>query len=124
MVARWVIVLLGLSTGGWMGFDGLHALVTHDYVTPRTGPHAGQLGPWSRLVVAIGLEPRSALMKSLFVAYGIAWLSALAAFALDVRGGRWAVLVVAFASLWYVPMGTALSAAVIALLLLPPFHAQ
>lgn len=124
MVARWVVVLLGLSTGGWMGFDGLHALLKGDYVTPRTGLHAGRLGPWSHLVAAIGLEPRSPLMKLLFVAYGIAWSCALAAFALEVPGGRRAVLVVAFASLWYAPIGTALSAAVIALLLLPSLHAN
>ena len=34
------------------------ALIAGDYVTPSKGQYAGQLGPWARLVSAVGLEPR------------------------------------------------------------------
>ena len=43
----WVVVLCALTEAGWLAFDGGHALVTGDYVTPNEGPYAGQLGPWS-----------------------------------------------------------------------------
>jgi hypothetical protein len=68
--------------GGWMTFDGGRALVTGDYITPRTGSHAGQLGPWARLVRIVRIEPRSTLMKTIFVVLGAAWL-ALAVLALS-----------------------------------------
>ena len=63
---KWIIVLLAVTEAGWMTFDGLRALVVGDYVTPKTGEWAGQLGPWSRLVSAVGIEPRSTLMKCIF----------------------------------------------------------
>ena len=40
----WVVLLLAFTEGGWLAFDGGHALVVGDYVTPRTGRFAGQLG--------------------------------------------------------------------------------
>lgn len=68
----WLVVLLALIEGGWLGFDGGHAVVTGDYVTPSSGRHAGQLDPWSKLVVGIGIEPGSTLMKTIPLALGLA----------------------------------------------------
>ncbi len=34
----WIVVLLAFVEGGWLAFDGGHALVTGDYVTPSSGP--------------------------------------------------------------------------------------
>ncbi len=55
-------MLLAALEAGWMMFDGMRALIVGDYVTPKKGPYAGQLGPWSKLVSAIGLAPRSTLI--------------------------------------------------------------
>lgn len=49
----WIVLVLAFLHGGWLFFDGLHAFMKGDYVTPSTGRHAGQLGPWSKLFVAI-----------------------------------------------------------------------
>jgi hypothetical protein len=68
---NWIIVILVVFTAGWMLFDGSRALIVGDYVTPKTGEYAGQLGAWSNLVQAIGIEPRSTLMKLTFVIYGL-----------------------------------------------------
>jgi hypothetical protein len=38
-------------------------LVTGSYTVPAIGAHAGQLGPWAKLVSAIGIEPQSNEMK-------------------------------------------------------------
>lgn len=81
------IVLLAVLEGGWLLFDGLHSLITGDYVTPSSGPHAGQLGPWSYVVAAIGIAPRSTLMMSIHVVLGGAWLVAILGF---VRKVGWA----------------------------------
>lgn len=103
--------------GGWMLFDGLHAFVTGDYVTPSSGEYAGQLGPWAPVVSAVGLEPRSTLVKSIFVGYGVGYLVTLLTY---LRGRqetqRRVLLVIAAAGLWYLPVGTLLNAVVVGLL--------
>jgi hypothetical protein len=103
---HWLIVILIAFTAGWMVFDGSRALLAGDYVTPTSGEYAGQLGPWSNLVKAIGIEPRSTLMKSIFVAYGLITLSIVVCF---VRGLAWArtvLIIMCILDLWYLPVGT------------------
>lgn len=113
---RWVIPAIGLIIGGWTAFDGSRALIKGDYVTPREGAYAGQLGPWAGLVRGVGLEPRSTPVKSAFVILGIAWLVMSAAY---LAGARWSwtgLVVLSVLTLWYLPLGTVL--AVIELVLL------
>ena len=109
------MVLLVLLEAGWMVFDGTRALVVGDYVTPATGPYAGQLGPWAGVVSAVGLEPRSTAVKLLFVAYGAVGLAVLAGWLRRTWDER-PMLIAAAGTLWYLPIGTALSALQLALL--------
>jgi hypothetical protein len=51
---RWVVLVLALTEGGWMAYDGGRALLVGDYVTPSTGEYAGQLGPWKLACFAFG----------------------------------------------------------------------
>ncbi|MEV6319119.1 hypothetical protein [Streptomyces sp. NPDC051776] len=115
----WVVLGLVVIIGGWMLFDGVHALVTGDFVTPRDGTHTGQLGPWAHLVSGTGLEPRSLAVKLVFVGYAGAYLAAGVAFVARAPGGWWAAVVLAVLGLWYLPFGTVANLAVIALLLTP-----
>lgn len=116
---RWVILALALAEAGWLAFDGARALIAGDYVTPSSGPYAGQLGPWAELVRAIGIDPRSTFMKSVHAGLGVAWLVIAAAFALQ-RSRAWTgMLVCAVLALWYLPIGTILGIAQIAFLLHP-----
>ena len=106
---RVLVVVLALFEAGWMTYDGTRALIVGDYVTPREGPHAGQLGPWRHVVSAVGIEPRSPGMKAFFVAYGVVWLFVIVAF---IRGASWAptaMMIAAVGSLWYLPIGTVCS---------------
>ena len=112
----WLIAGLVLLGGGWMAFDGFHFLVTGDYVTPATGPSAGQLGPWARVVEGVGLRPRSTLVGSLFAGYGILYLTATGTWVYGSARARWAVLLVAILGLWYVPFGALLNIIVILLI--------
>lgn len=120
----WVVVGLVLLNGGWMAFDGGRALIVGDYVTPKTGLLAGTLGPWSEIVEAAGIDPRSGLMKSAFLVYGLAYLVATAALVLGAAGAWWSVLVLAVLGLWYIPFGTLINIIVIILLLLPPLRSS
>jgi len=53
----WVVIVLALVEAGWLAFDGTRALVVGDFLTPTSGTHAGQLGPWSKVVAAEHAPP-------------------------------------------------------------------
>ena len=103
---NWIVVSLVVLTAGWMLFDGSRALIVGDYVTPRTGDHAGLLGPWTTLVKFVGVEPRSTLMKIIFIVYGIVALTIAICFALGLSWARWAMIAICILGLWYLPIGT------------------
>ncbi|HEX8843869.1 MAG TPA: hypothetical protein VF791_04460 [Pyrinomonadaceae bacterium] len=103
---RWTVIVLALFVAGWMTFDGARALIAGDYVTPKSGEHAGQLGPWAKAVSIAGIKPRSVLMKTIFVVYGAAWLLMILCYALNLPWARWAMLLAAAGSLWYLWVGT------------------
>ena len=115
----WVVLFFALIEAGWFAFDGSHALVTGDYVTPKSGKFAGQLGPWSKIVIAVGIEPRSSLMKSIHLLLGLVWLSMMVCFGMQFSWAWWGMLTCAVLGLWYLPFGTLLSLIQIVLLLLP-----
>lgn len=115
---KWIITLLVLLTAGYMLFDGAHALIVGDYITPTNGEYAGQLGPWAGLVASIGIDPHSTFMKVVFVAYGFSTLAVLAGFVTQQSWGRSALLVMAVLGLWYLPFGTAINIIVLMLLFL------
>lgn len=114
---HWIITLLVAFTAGWMLFDGTRALIVGDYVTPKAGEYAGKLGPWSNLVKAVGIEPRSTLMKSIFVMYGLAALGIAICFAFGLQWARTALIVVCILGLWFLPFGTITNLIVLFLLL-------
>jgi hypothetical protein len=116
IAGRIAVLALTLLEAGWMTFDGMRALVVGDYVTPSTGAHAGQLGPWQYAVSAVGIAPRSTAMKLIFVIYGLSWLIVAVGFARGASWGWTAMVVAAAASLWYFPVGTLCSVVQLALL--------
>lgn len=104
---------------GFMALDGSRALLTGEYFTPRSGQYAGQLGPWSKVVSAVGIEPRSTLMKAIFALHGFVWLLVTGVFALGRSWAWWGMLIAAIGSLWFLPFGTLLGGIQIVLLLSP-----
>jgi hypothetical protein len=113
----WVVTVAISLNAGWMTFDGLRALIVGDYVTPRSGLRAGQLGPWSKVVQMIGLDPRSPAVKVSFVLYGIITQALLGCVLMGHQWARTALLISAVIGLVYVPAGTVLNAAAIAVLI-------
>jgi len=122
---HWAIILLVALTAGWMLYDGTRALILGDYTTASTGEYAGQLGPWSNLVQALGIDPRSTLMKSIFVLYGLAGLVIVTCFALKRSWARRVLMAVCILGLWFLPIGTVFNLAALILLFLTRVdHAQ
>ena len=120
----WIVIAIASQLGGWLTFDGSRAFILGDYVTPSSGPYAGQLGPWSKVVSAVGIEPRSTLMKSIHAALGLLWLAMAVCFAMRLPWAWWGLLGCSVATLWYLPFGAVLGVIQIALLLLPQLRAQ
>lgn len=114
---QWSALFFLGATGGWMAFDGARALIVGDYVTPKSGSYAGQLGPWATLLRKAGVDPRSTAVKWTFVAQGAATLASLVAMLLRAPWAPTACLACAIAGLWYLPVGTAFSAIATGLLL-------
>ena len=116
---KWLVVALALLNAGYMVVDGTRALTKGDFFTPSSGEHKGELGPWARVVRTIGIEPRSTAMKTFFVVYGLIWLVVIVAFAREQTWSWPAMLVLALGSLWYLTVGTVVSALVAILLFIP-----
>jgi hypothetical protein len=111
MLARLAIAILALVTGGYMVVDGVHVLATGKYIGPPTP------GPWSAVVRAVGLDPFAIGVP--FVVLGGCWLIASATLLpTSAHAAWWALLVVAVATLWYLPVGTATALATIVVLIL------
>jgi Bacteriocin-protection, YdeI or OmpD-Associated len=115
----WLSLILIASSASWMVFDGTRAFVLGDYITPQTGDFAGQLGPWSNLVKAIGIEPRSLGMKLFFIAQGFATLIVVMYYVFNKSWARSGLLVATLLGLWYLPIGTLLNLTALILQLLP-----
>ncbi len=105
-ILKWIIVIMSLLNAGYMTYDGARALMTGDYLRPKSGEYAGQLGPWSRLVEKIGIDPMSPLMKSTFLIFGIAGLFITVAFILNLSWAWNAMLIFNICCLWNLFMGT------------------
>ena len=118
-MTRHAIVIIALTIGTWLLFDGLRAVLTGAYTTPRSGIYAGQLGPWSHLLLAIGADPFSWPVRIAHLLLGFAWLSPGIAFWLLPTKAWWPLLLTCVASLWYAPFGTLAAVAVGLMLLLP-----
>lgn len=117
MVLKIIIILLSLLNAGYMAFDGARALMLGDYIRPTEGEYAGQLGPWTKVVNAIGIDPMSTLMKSLFLLIGIYGIIATLCFAFNVASGWKMLLAFCILSIWNLMFGTMSSVLVIVLLM-------
>ena len=84
-VLKWLVVTCAFLVAAWFVFDGARALVVGDYVTPKSGERAGQLGPWSKVVATVGIEPRSTRMKLILLVLGICGPVAVVCFLLQLR---------------------------------------
>lgn len=96
-----ILTILALTSGGWMLFDGGRALLKGSFVTI-----GGQLGPWTKLVRLVRLDPNSRDMKLIFMILGAATIASLGLFLTGNSWGRSGLMATAILSLWFIPFGT------------------
>ena len=102
-----VVSAIPIAVGGYMLFDGMHALLLGSYYGPG-------IGPWGFLVSIAGIDPGA--MAAPFVIQGSLWLFFLAAGVYHRRWAWYGKLATAIATLWYIPFGTILSIAQVVVL--------
>jgi len=117
-ILKWCIVLLAVLQFGFMAFDGSRALIKGDYIRPKTGEYAGQLGPWSKITMAVGINPEGNFMKVLFVLWGVAGLWLTYRFIQNPTGALMSLLIFDACTLWYLTVGTVSSVIQIVLLVI------
>ncbi|MBD3638656.1 MAG: hypothetical protein HUJ25_14990 [Crocinitomicaceae bacterium] len=86
-ILRVLTILLAVFNFGYMVVDGIIALTQGDYIRPESGEYAGQLGPWSELVSAIGIPPESIFMKCFFCFLGF-WACSLQSLLYATKNGH------------------------------------
>jgi hypothetical protein len=117
IVLKWIIILLASMNSLYMIYDGSRALITGDYLRPKSGEYAGQLGPWSKLAEKIGIDPMSTLMKCIFLFFGIAGLIVTIGFMMDLSWSWKTLLIFNICTTWNLFFGTASGILQIVLLL-------
>ena len=117
-IIKWVVVLLAILNFGYMTYDGGRALVKGDYIRPQSGAYAGKLGPWSKIVTKIGMDPESTAMKIVFLIWGLIGLAITFCFVLNMQWSTKGLIAMNILSLWYLVPGTISSGVQIILLLI------
>lgn len=105
---RSTILLLSLITGLYMLADGIYVLLNGKYIGPE------KPGPWAELFYRMHIDVFR--LGPLFIVFGLLWLIFVSGFG---SKRRWAYpmgVIMAIATLWYLPLGTLLSLIVLALL--------
>ena len=120
-ILKWIVIALALLNAGYMTYDGTRALISGDYIRPKTGEYAGKLGPWTKLVEKIGIDPMSTFMKSLFIFFGIVGLIVTTCFALNIAWAWKAMFIYNICSSWNLFFGTTNSVLQVILLLIIQF---
>jgi hypothetical protein len=102
---RIVRIALSFVLGAYLLIDGIHALVTGDYITMSSGAYAGQLGPWATALSAMQIDPHGQPAKLAFVLLGVIWLVHTRNIAVR-KVIRPATILLCVLTLWYLPFGT------------------
>ena len=117
-VIKWAIVILAVIGSSYMIFDGTRAMIKGDYIRPKSGEYANQLGPWTMVVEKIGIEPMSTTMKLIFITWGIIGLVITISFIMNLEWSWKALLIYNILSLWNLFFGTMTSILQIILLII------
>lgn len=104
-VLKWFTILLAMFSFVYMAAYGFIALIDGDYVRSASGEFAGELGPWSYLVSAVGIDPTSVIMKLCFLLWGLGGLSITVWFSLHPRKAWAPLFILNISSVWYLWIG-------------------
>ncbi|HZT72123.1 MAG TPA: hypothetical protein VE996_00550 [Terriglobales bacterium] len=116
-LAAKIAIALGFVLGTWLFVDGVHRLITGDFVRIH-----GKLGPWADLVRWLGGNPMQ--FAPVLIVLGAAWLVAANVYLFQNSPASWRgmLLMVIFSS-WYAGLASLALVVQLCLLLWPSTRA-
>lgn len=105
-----LIIILALINGGYMLIDGIYVMTKGKYIGPP------KPGPWAELFYKFDVNVFK--LGPLFIIYGIVWIVFLIGVLTNQSWAYMLGIIISIASLWYLPVGTLLSIAVLLILIL------
>src|SRR5689334_7770756 len=100
-----LIIILSLIIGGFMLIDGIYVMTKGKYIGPP------KPGPWAELFYKFDVNVFK--LGPLFIIYGIIWIAFLIGVLTNQSWAYMLGIVISIASLWYLPVGTLISIAVL-----------
>jgi hypothetical protein len=104
-----LLIILSFINGAFMLADGIYVMLKGKYIGPP------KPGPWANLFYKLQVDVFK--LGPLFILFGVAWLLFLYAMATQQAWAYTLGIGVAIATLWYLPVGTVISLAVLIVLL-------
>jgi len=104
-----IVTLLGLLNGLFMLADGIFVILKGKYIGPD------KPGPWSNLFYKLNIDVFK--LGPMFIIYGILWLIFLFGLWTNQTWTYVLGLSICFLTLWYLPIGTIISIAILIILL-------
>lgn len=104
-----VITILSFLNGGYMLADGIFVLIKGKYIGPD------KPGPWANLFYKMNIDVFK--LGPVFIIYGIAWLVFLFSLWTNQSWSFSFGVLISVLTLWYMPMGTIISIAVLIIIL-------
>jgi hypothetical protein len=105
-----LIIILSLIIGGFMLIDGIYVMTKGKYIGPP------KPGPWAELFYKFDVNVFK--LGPLFISYGIVWIAFLIGVLTNQNWAYMLGIIISIASLWYLPIGTLISIAVLMILIL------
>lgn len=104
-----LITTFGLINGGFMLLDGIYVMIKGKYIGPA------KPGPWASLFSMLNIDVFK--LGPLFVLFGICWIGWILSLWTNQSWAYAFGLILGIFTLWYLPIGTLLSAIILLLLL-------
>lgn len=107
---RILLIIFALINGGYMLADGIYVLINGKFIGPE------KPGPWA--LVFERLDVNVFRIGPMFVLFGVVWLAFAAGLFTEKFWTIYLGAAISILTIWYFPIGTLLSVAVIVLILL------
>ena len=107
---RILLIIFALINGGYMLADGIYVLINGKFIGPE------KPGPWA--LVFERLDVNVFRLGPMFVLFGVVWLAFAAGLFTEKVWAIYLGAAISILTIWYFPIGTLLSVAVIVLIFL------
>lgn len=108
MTMKILITILGLLNGGYMLIDGIYVLLKGKFIGPE------KPGSWANLFYKFDVNVFK--LGPLFIVFGLLWLAWVISLWTNQSWSNVFGIIVSILSLWYLPVGTILSIAIMLIL--------